>query len=382
MSSRDVWIWENVDWPTFRWNAEAVGKPLARARLAQGKVLGAAQLLDPRLTGEALATVLVEEGLTTSAIEGEELDPDVVRSSVARRLGLPTAGLPVPPRAVDGLVEILVDATREYGSPLTLERLCSWQAALFPAGYSGLQKIRTGELRGAEPMQVVSAGLESERVHFVAPPRRGLEKKVDHFLDWFNAPPAELDEMDGLVRAGLAHLWFVTLHPFEDGNGRLARAITDMALAQDERQPTRFFSLSAQILRARESYYAVLEQTQRGGLDVSDWLVWFLEQVEAAANTADQTIADTLTKARFWLRHQATELNSRQRKVLNRLLDVGPGGFEGGINTRKYVSLTRTSRTTAYRELADLVEKGCIRPTGKRGRSSAYEIDWKGLRES
>ena len=377
-----MWIWENADWPAFRWDAAAIGKPLAGARLAQGKVLGAARLLDPRLSGEALATVLVEEGLTTSAIEGEELDPDAVRSSVARRLGLPTAGLPAPPRAVDGLIEILLDATREHGSPLTHERLCGWQASLFPGGYSGLQKIRTGELRGAEPMQVVSAGLDWERVHFVAPPRQVLEKKVDHFLDWFNAPPAELDGMDGLVRAGIAHLWFVTLHPFEDGNGRLARAITDTALAQDERQPTRFFSLSAQILRERKSYYDILERTQRGGLDVSDWLVWFLEQLEAAASTADQTIADTLTKARFWLRHQATELNSRQRKVLNRLLDVGPDGFEGGINTRKYTSLTKTSRTTAYRELADLVEKGCIRPTGQRGRSSAYEIDWEGIRES
>ena len=373
MSLRGVWIWENADWPSFDWNAAAIGEPLAGARLAQGKILGAVRLLDPRLSREALATILVEEGLTTSAIEGERLDPDAVRSSVARQLGLPTAGLPVPPRAVDGLVEILLDATRGHGSPLSKERLCGWQASLFPAGYSGLHKIRAGELRGAEPTQVVSVGLDGERVRFVAPPRIGLESEVDQFLDWFNAPAAELD---GLVRAGLAHLWFVTLHPFEDGNGRLARAITDMALAQDERQPARFFSLSAQILRVRESYYAILEETQRGGLDVNDWLVWFLKQVESAAKAADQTIADTLAKARFWLRHQATVLNARQRKVLNRLLDVGAGGFEGGIKTRKYASLAKTSRTTAYRELADLVAKGCIKPTGKRGRSSSYEIAW------
>lgn len=373
MDSRHTWIWEDADWPSFRWDRAATGEPLAGARLAQGKVLGAVRLLDPKLSGEALATILVEEGLTTSAIEGERLDPDAVRSSVARQLGLPTAGLPVPPRAVDGLVEILLDATREQSSPLSKERLCGWQASLFPAGYSGVHKIRTGELRGADPMQVVSAGLEGERVHFVAPPRVVLEDELDQFLHWFNAPPGELD---GLVRAGLAHLWFVTLHPFEDGNGRLARAITDMALAQDERQPKRFFSLSAQILRVRASYYAILEETQRGGLDVSDWLVWFLTQVESAAKAAEQTIADTLAKARFWLRHQAAVLNARQRKVLNRLLDAGAGGFVGGINTRKYASLTKTSRTTAYRELADLVAKGCIEPTGKRGRSSSYEITW------
>jgi Fic family protein len=220
-------------------------------------------------------------------------------------------------------------------------------------------------------MQVVSGIAGRERVHFIAPPNDRLGPEIDRFLSWFNDPPAGLD---GLVRAGLAHLWFVTLHPFEDGNGRLARAITDMAVSQDERQPMRLFSLSAQILRERESYYEILERTQRDGLDVTDWLAWFLAQVEAAASAAEQTVANTLTKARFWLAHQATALNQRQRKVLNRLLDAGPDGFEGGINTRKYGSLTRTSRATAYRELADLVEKGCLRAMGKGGRSSAYEI--------
>ena len=366
-----MWIWERPDWPELRWDAATLGAPLARARLAQGKVVGAARLLDPTLSEEALATILVEEGLTTSAIEGEELDPDSVRSSVARRLGLATAGLPVPPRGVDGLIEVLLDATKGHRAPLTRERLCGWQASLFPTGYSGANKVRTGELRGTDPMQVVSFGPKGERVHFIAPPQQGLDAALDRFLTWFNRPPAELD---GLVRAGLAHLWFVTLHPFEDGNGRLARAITDMALAQDESQPARLFSLSSQILREREAYYDILERAQRGGLDVSLWLVWFLRQVEAAAEAADQTIADTLAKARFWLRHQGTVLNARQRKVLNRLLDAGDAGFEGGINTRKYRSLTKTSRATAYRELADLVAKGCIRPTGKRGRSSSYEI--------
>jgi Fic family protein len=367
------WIWNHPDWPQFRWDDARLATRLSAARLAQGKVLGAARLLDPALTLEAVAAVLVEDGLTTSAIEGERLDLDAVRSSVARHLGLPTAGLPSPPRAVDGLIDVLLDATRRYDVPLDTGRLCAWQAALFPTGYSGLHAVRTGELRGDEPMQVVSGGVGREKVHFVAPPRAGLEAALERFVAWFNAPPVALD---GLTRAGLAHLWFVTLHPFEDGNGRLARAITDMALSQDEARPLRLFSLSAQILREREAYYEILERTQRGGLDVTDWLAWFFEQVAAAADAAETTVARTLGKLRFWTRHQATPLNERQRKALNRLLDAGPGGFEGGINTRKYMGLTRTSRATAWRELADLVEKGCLRPAGGGGRSSAYEVVW------
>jgi Fic family protein len=373
MQTLHQWIWQRPEWPRLRWDQGALAPRLARARLAQGKALGATRLLDAGLSLEATAAILVEDGLTTSAIEGERLDLEAVRSSVARHLGLPSAGLPAPPRAVDGLIEVLLDATRRHGKPLTTERLFAWHAALFPTGRSGLHTIRTGELRGDEPMQVVSGGTGRERIHFVAPPRKGLEAELDNFLAWFEARPAELD---GLVRAGVAHLWFVTLHPFEDGNGRLARALTDMAVSQDERQPQRLFSLSAQILRERKAYYAVLERTQRGGLDITDWLAWFLEQVEAAANAAEITVANTLAKARFWLRHQGTDLSGRQRKVLNRLLDAGPEGFEGGITTRKYMSLTKTSRVTAYRELADLVEKGCLTPTGKGGRSSSYVIEW------
>jgi len=368
-----MWIWQQPDWPQFHWDQGALTPWLARARLAQGKVLGATQLLDVSLTLEAVAAILVEDGVTTSAIEGERLDLDVVRSSVARHLGLPTAGLPAPPRAVDGLIEVLLDATRDFASPLTAARLSGWQAALFPTGYSGLHQIRTGTLRGDDPMQVISGPVGHERVHFCAPPRAGLDLELERFLAWFNAFPADLE---GLIRAGLAHLWFVTLHPFEDGNGRLARAITDMALSQDERQPMRFFSLSAQILRERESYYDILERTQRGGLDVTDWLAWFLMQVEASASAAEKTVANTLAKARFWLRHQAANLNARQRKALNRLLDAGREGLEGGINTRNYMRLTKTSRATAYRELVELVEKNCLAPTGKGGRSSGYEIVW------
>lgn len=372
-----AWIWRQPDWPRFRWDQGALAPVLARARLAQGKVLGVMQLLDADLTLEAVAAILVEDGMTTSAIEGERLNPDAVRSSVARHLGLPAAGLPTSQRAVDGLIEVLLDATRHHASPLTTQRLFGWQASLFPTGYSGLHPVRTGALRGDAPMQVISGRIGNRRVHFTAPPREGLDAELDRLLTWFNSDSASpAAGIDGLIRAGLAHLWFVTLHPFEDGNGRLARAITDMALSQDERQPMRFFSLSAQILRERKGYYEILEGAQRGGVDVTGWLAWFLAQVEASATAAQRTVANTLAKARFWLRRQAANLNERQRKALNRLLDAGRGGFEGGINVRKYMSLTKTSRATAYRELTDLVAQGCLAPTGKGGRSSGYEIVW------
>lgn len=369
----NAWIWQHRGWPRFQWDNAALADALAQARLAQGKVLGAGRLLDPTLSLEAVADVLVQDGVSTSAIEGERLDLNAVRSSVARHLGLPGTGLPAPSRAVDGLIEVLLDASRNYAKPLTVERVCAWHAALFPTGRSGLTKIRAGELRGNEPMRIVSGGVGREKVHFLAPPRKGLKRAVGLLLAWFNRPPMDLD---GLLRAGLAHLWFVTLHPFEDGNGRLARAITDMAIAQDEARPMRLFSVSAQILREREAYYDVLERTQRGGLEVTPWLAWFLRQVAAACGETEAIVARTLAKARFWLRFQHAGLNERQRKALNRLLDAGPGGFEGGINTRKYMSLTRTSRATAYRELADLVTKGCLVPTDGKGRSSGYAVRW------
>jgi len=364
-----TWIWQHADWPAFRWDPSRLASPLARARLAQGRVLGKLDALGLEVAADALADITVAEALGTAAIEGERLDPAAVRSSVARHLGLDAAGLPAPSRPVDGLVEVLLDATRGHDRPLTLERLCTWQAALFPTGRSGLSEIRVGALRGDAPMRVVSGRFGRERVHFEAPPRERLEAELERFLGWFDAPP---EGLDGLVRAGLAHLWLVTLHPFEDGNGRIARAVTDMALCQDEGSPVRAFSLSARIVEVREDYYRVLEETQRGGMEVTAWLGWFLEQVEAAARESEAVVARIVAKARFWVRHRDTPLNARQRKVLNRLLDAGPGGFEGGMTTRKYAHLTGTSRATAQRELADLVAKGCLRPLG-RGRATAYE---------
>lgn len=367
------WIWQDPRWPEFHWDEARLSAPLARARLRQGELLGAARLLDPLLSREAQAQILIEDGVNTSAIEGERIDLDAIRSSVARHLGFPTAGLRAPPRAVDGLIDVLLDATTTYTKPLTKKRLLGWQAALFPTGRSGLHKIRTGALRGKAPMRVVSGAVGRQKIHFEAPPRKGLGAQLNQFLDWFNTPPTGLD---GLLRAGLAHLWFVTLHPFEDGNGRLARAISDMSISQDERGKQRLFSLSAQIMRQRSAYYDVLERTQRGNLDVTPWLAWFLEQVALACELAGGAIERVLAKARFWLRHQGTMINDRQRKVINVLLDAGPGGFAGGMNTRKYVSLTRASRATAYRELADLVERGCLTASGG-GRSVSYQVQWE-----
>ncbi len=332
---------------------------------------GLARLLDPSLAREAVALVLTEDGVETAAIEGEQLSTESVRSSVAHHLGLPTAGLPPTQRRADGLVEMLLDASTRYEEPLTLERLLGWHSALFPEGRSGLRAIRAGALRGAEPMHIVSGHYGEERIHYTAPPRKMLEAELATFLDWFNAPPPKLD---GLVRACVAHFWFEALHPFEDGNGRIGRALIDMALCQDEGSPLRPFRLSAQLMREREGYYEALRSASRGAPELTDFLGWFLPQIEAAALSAERVMGNVLEKARFWVRHRETELNARQRKVLNVLLDAGAGAFVGGMNTRKYMSLTRVSRATASRELGDLVAKGCLAPIKSRGRSAAYEL--------
>ena len=366
------WIWQRAAWPHFTWDASALMGVLGRARLAQGQALGTARMLEGELGLEAWSAVLVADGVTTSAIEGETLDPRAVRSSVARHLGLPAAGLPAPSRTVEGLVDVLLDATRHHDLPLTRARLMRWHAALFPTGRSGLHDVRAGQLRGKAPMQVISGRLGREQVHFEAPPRGRLLTGLSAFLRWYASPPRGLD---GLLRAGVAHLWFLTLHPFEDGNGRIARALTDMALAQDERAAVRTWSLSSRILAERDAYYALLEQTQRGGLDVTPWLSWFLEQVEEAASGAHVVAGRTVLKARFWLRHSVETLGPRQVKALNRLLDAGPGGFDGGLTARKYAGMNHCSRATATRELADLVARGCLVPNGKGGRSAAYELN-------
>jgi Fic family protein len=369
------YIWQSPEWPNLHWQSERLLKPLGQARLAQGKLLSQAAALGFDLGRQAQAEILTEEAVQTAAIEGENLDRVSVRSSVAHRLGLPTAGLPPAPRHVEGLVEVLLDATLNYLLPLTEERLKGWQAARFPTGYSGLHRIRVGDWRGKDaPMQVVSGPVGREKVHYEAPPDERVQAEIERFLGWWRDP---LVEMDGLVRAGVAHFWFVTVHPFEDGNGRLARALTDMALAQDEKLPARFYSLSSQIMAEREAYYAVLEQTQKGNGDITAWLDWFLGWFERAVARSESLLAGVLFKARFWQRHAGAKLTERQRKVFNRLLDAGPGGFEGGMTTRKYAGLTGASKATAQRELADLVEQGLLRPNPGGGRSASYDVAWE-----
>jgi len=269
---------------------------------------------------------------------------------------------------------MLLDATEHYETPPTAARLKRWQAALFPTGYSGLRKIRTGQWRGPEqPMQVVSGAVGRERVHYEAPPGRRVDKEIKQFLSWWKASATR---EDGLLRSGLAHLYFVTIHPFEDGNGRIARALTEMALAQDERQPTRYYSLSSQIMEERNAYYRVLEANQKGDGDVTPWLEWYLACYTRAVERAERLIGDVLAKATFWQRHSQADLTRRQRKVLNRLLDAGKGGFQGGLTTRKYVAIAKVSRATAFREIADLLEKGLLTQNPARGRSVSYEVTW------
>ena len=369
-----TYLWQLKQWPALRWDSEALLPLVSRARLAQGKLLTKIGSLGFRLSREAQADILTEEAVTTSAIEGERLNRDSVRSSVARHLGLPAAGLAPANRSVDGLVEVLLDATQRYETPLSAARLKRWHAALFPTGYSGLRKIRTGAWRRAEqPMQVVSGAVGRERVHYEAPPGQRVEHEMKRFLAWWKASATR---EDGLLRSGLVHLYVVTIHPFEDGNGRLARALTEMALAQDERQPTRYYSLSSQFMEERSAYYQVLEASQKGDGNVTPWLEWYVGCYTRSVERAERLIGDVLAKATFWQRHSQVSLNARQRKVLNRLLDVGKGGFQGGLTTRKYVAMAKVSRATAFREISELLKKGLLSQNPARGRSVSYEVKW------
>jgi Fic family protein len=372
------WVWERRDWPKWRWDTSSLSPALARARGAQGEAIGRAKLLIPSLDARAHGEFLVQEGLNTSAIEGEQLDVGALRSSIASRLGLPiepNAASPAP-RNVEGLIDVLQDATEKYLEPLTLKKLNSWQAALFPTGRSGLHEIHVGQLRGPEPMRIVSGPLHKERVHYEAPPRTGLDEQMQVFLHWFNEESAELD---GLIRAGIAHLWFEVLHPYDDGNGRVGRAILDLALAQDEKRSMRVYSLSAQLYRVRDDYYAALERASRGSLDATAWLEFFLLQVTEAAESSEKAIGTVLDEARFWMAHGGQPLNERQRKAVNLMLDKGRGGFEGGMTNAKYARLTKASPATAQRDLADLVGVGMLALVGA-GRAARYEVQWDDTR--
>lgn len=368
------WIWQRPDWPNFIWEAEVLLPFISKARLEQGKLLTRTEGLGFELGREAGGDILIEEVIKTSEIEGAYLNRDLVRSSVAKHLGLPGFGLPKESRSIDGLVDVLIDATKKYDQPLTEERLRSWQAALFPTGYSGLLRIQVGEWRGGEdPMQVVSGGIGKEIIHFEAVPSSCLEKEMDQFFTWWKI---SFDKIDGLLRAGLAHFYFVTVHPFEDGNGRIARALTDMALSQDEKISTRFYSLSSQIMKEKKEYYDILEQCQRGDMNITAWLVWFLKSYTRSLESSSNLIAKVLDKASFWKYFSQTTLSDRQRKVVNLLLNAGKNEFEGGLTTRKYSSIAKVSRATAFREITNLVEKKVILQNLSKGRSTSYDLNW------
>lgn len=367
------YVWQHKNWPEFGWNSDVILKPLGKARFSQGKLLSRVMVLGMKLSLEAQAEILTEETIKTSAIEGETLPRESVRSSVARHLGLPSAGMPLADRHVDGVVKILLDATTHYKKILSVKRLKSWQAALFPTGFSGLNRIRTGQWRGPEPMRVVSGPIGREKIHFQAPPLERIDSEIKQFLSWWKE---SLKYTDGILRAGITHFRFVTIHPFEDGNGRIARALTDMAFAQDERLPVRFYSLSSHIMEERKKYYHVLEQCQKGDGDITPWLLWFIGCFARAIENSEKLISNVLSKAEFWQRHRETIINERQRKVINRLLDAGQGVFAGGLTTRKYVSIAKVSRATAYREISDLIMKKVLHQNQGKGRNISYDLAW------
>ncbi len=360
-----MYIWERPDWPTLTWRDGSIATPLAAVRHDQGRLIGRMESLGFKLREEAVLQTLTQDVLKTSEIEGEALDATQVRSSLARRLGIDIGALPPTDRNVEGIVEVMLDATRNYTAPLTAERLFGWHAALFPTGRSGMTRISVGDWRddSSGPMQVVSGPVGRERVHFSAPPANRVGAEMGAFLTWFNAPLTT----DPVIKAALAHLWFVTIHPFEDGNGRIARAIADLALARSEASPQRFYSMSAQIRIERSDYYDELERTQKG---VTDWLTWFLACLGRAIHGADGVLAAVIAKAQFWERAAALALNERQIKILNRLLD----GFEGKMTSSKWATIAKCSQDTANRDIAALLDLGLLRKGEAGGRSTSYEL--------
>jgi Fic family protein len=363
-----LYIHDRKDWPSFSWDRELLAERLAAVRHQQGRLLGRMEALGFPSRQEAVLKTLTEDVLKSSEIEGEKLDPGQVRSSIARRLGIDIGGLKAVDRNVEGVVEMMLDATRRYDAPLTAERLFAWHAALFPASRSGMKRIRMGQWRDDSkgPMQVVSGPVGRERVHYQAPAAARLDAEMAAFLRWFNAS----NETDWVVKAALAHLWLVTIHPFDDGNGRIARAVADMALARSEQSSQRFYSMSAQIRLERDAYYDVLERTQKGTLDVTRWMEWFLECLGDAIEGAQSTLASVLDKARFWEFAGEFPFNERQRLVLNRLLD----GFEGKLTTSKWARLAKCSHDTALRDIAALAKRGLLVRGEQGGRSTSYEL--------
>ena len=363
-----MYIYELKDWPHFRWNEKRLSKSLALVSLKQGRLIGRMEGLGFKLRAEASLETLTEEVVKSSEIEGEFLDSEQVRSSIARRLGMDIGGFTQTDRYVDGVVEMVLDATQCYDIPLTEERLFAWHSALFPTGRSGMAKITVGEWRSDQsgPMQVISGPFGRERLHFQAPPAKRVKKEIETFLEWYNSET----DVEMLLKAGVAHLWFVTIHPFDDGNGRIARAITDQTLACSEKSSQRFYSMSAQIRRERSAYYDVLEAAQKGDLDITNWLEWFVGCLDAALDGAETTLGTVLKKARFWETHSGESFNVRQRIVLNQLID----GFQGKLTSSKWAKLGKCSQDTALRDIDDLIRRDVLIRNTPGGRSASYSL--------
>ena len=341
-----LWIWASPSWPTLTYDLERLGEPLRRAREEQGRLFGKAEAIGVAELVRVQRDVWSGEAIATAAIEGEVLDLASVRSSVARRLGITSDFVAAVPRNIEGLLDVMESAAADWNSDLTEDRLCRWQAALFPAGGSALRSIETGCYRSHDdPMQIVSGPIGYEKVHYEAPPSAAVRPEMRSFLEWFNRTRGAA--LDGILRAGLAHVWFESIHPFEDGNGRVGRAIIDMALAQDARKPTRLHGVSTALRRRQKGYYEALYQAQRGTGDVTAWLEWFTTVFTESCQASTALIEESLTRARFWSDHKHLGLNERQRKVLNKMLEAGPGRFEGGLTQRKYVGMTGVSAATA-----------------------------------
>ena len=369
MKSGDrLYIWQHHDWPHWVFDSKRLAPLLAQVHLAQGHLLGRMVDLGIGLRDQALLRTLTEDVLKTSEIEGETLNADSVRSSIAHRLGVEIGALAPVDRHVDGVVDMVLDATQNHHMPLTAERLFGWHAAMFPTGYSGLAKIKVGTWRddALGPMQVISGPIHRQIVRYQAPNASLLDAEMTDFLLWFNLDQAE----DPVIRAGLAHLWFVTIHPFDDGNGRIARTVGDMALARAEHSTYRYYSLSAQIQKERNAYYDQLEATQKGDIDVTNWLEWFLACLLRAIQSSEQTLGTVLTKARFWQHRAGEAFNVRQIKLLNRLLD----GFEGKLTSTKWAAIAKCSQDTALRDITELIERSVLKKSDASGRSTSYEL--------
>ena len=364
----EMYLWEQEQWPALTWDERRLSKLLGTVSQQQGRLLGKMETLGFDLRSEANLLTLTEDVIKSSEIEGEKLARDQVRSSVARRLGMDIGGLVPADRDVEGVVEMMLDATGKYDEPLTDERLFAWHASLFPTGRSGMPRIDTGSWRDASmgPMQVVSGPIEWENVHYEAPPAKRVADEMACFLEWFERP----GDTHPLLVAGLAHLWFVTIHPFAGGNGRIARAIADMALARSENDRQRFYSMSSQIRREHNDYYQVLEQTQKGDVNITRWQDWFLNCLLRAIEGSEDTLGVVTQKARFWDRFVKQPLNDRQIKVLNKLLD----GFEGKLTTSKWAKIAKCSQDTAYRDILDLINRGALQKNPGGGRSTSYSL--------